>query len=102
MRFDGQTYSPGKDRARLTGQWSRVWKIMSSGKWHTLHYLSLLTGDPEASISARIRDFRKPRFGGHRVERRRATEGGTYEYRLALKQPSRFKPMALPFEGDIA
>lgn len=37
----------------------------------------------EASISARLRDLRKPNFGGYTVERRRV-EGGFYEYRVKL------------------
>ncbi len=100
MHFDGTTYEPAKDQARLAGQWLRVWTVMSSGKWYTLNYLSLLTGDPEASISARLRDFRKQRFGAHVVERRRSMDGGTFEYRVA--RPARMKPRHLPFEGDAA
>lgn len=36
-----------------------------------------------ASISARLRDLRKPKFGGYVVERRRRTVG-TWEYRVSL------------------
>jgi len=38
---------------------------------------------PEASVSARLRDLRKAKFGGYRVERQRVREGrGLYHYRL--------------------
>ena len=37
----------------------------------------------EASVSARLRDLRKPRFGGHTVERRRRTQS-VWEYRLEV------------------
>lgn len=33
-------------------------------RWFTLSRISGQTGDPEASVSARLRDHRKPKFGG--------------------------------------
>jgi hypothetical protein len=42
-----------------------------------------MTGDPEASVSAQLRHLRKPRFGGHTVERRYMSNG-LYEYKLIL------------------
>jgi len=44
-------------------------------------------GGSEAGISARLRDFRKIKFGGHKVYRRRRGEAskGLHEYRLELK-----------------
>lgn len=84
MRFDGETYNPILDRARLGAQAGRVWDTMSDGVWRTLAVIAYRTGDPEASVSARLRDFRKSRFGSHVVERRRKGKGrgGTWEYRL--------------------
>jgi hypothetical protein len=67
--FDGATYQPGRDRVRLNAQLTRVMDAMAGGQWHTLHQLSQATGDPESSVSARLRDLRKARFGGHVVER---------------------------------
>jgi hypothetical protein len=59
---------------------------MLSGEWLTLAELEGFTGHPQASISARLRDFRRPKFGGHTVERRRrgGPSSGTYEYRLTV------------------
>jgi hypothetical protein len=81
--FDGETYSPEDDHARLGAQSQAVFTLMEDGRWRTLADISLATGFPEASISARLRDFRKEKFGSHTVQRQRTSEGaGTWEYRL--------------------
>jgi|2_EtaG_2_1085320.scaffolds.fasta_scaffold28548_1 hypothetical protein len=81
---DGATYDDGFDRDRLNKQARAIYDCMANGTWWTLSGLRHFTGHPEASISARIRDLRKQRFGGFRVERRRQREGGgIWEYRLA-------------------
>lgn len=82
--FDGSTYEPALDRRRLTGQLLRVWEVVRNGQWYTLAGLEILTGDPQASISSRLRDLRKPRFGGYVVERRRVL--GTHEYRVLREE----------------
>lgn len=97
--FDGKTYDPDLDGWRLTDQGRKVWGVVVDGAWHTLHELSRLTGCPEASISARLRDFRKERFGGHAVMRRRVGQGGTWMYRVVPAAPIRNKPTWLPFGG---
>ena len=75
------------DFARMGKQRAAVLAYMAAGAWWTLAALSEVTGYPEASISARLRDFRKPRHGAHTVERRRVGEGrGTWEYRLLLNE----------------
>jgi hypothetical protein len=81
--FDGETYNPSRDRVRLGTQLIAVWTEMIQGRWMSLADLAHVTGYPEASISARLRDLRKPRFGAHTIERRRvADHSGTYHYRL--------------------
>lgn len=84
--FDGATYQPSKDRKRLNRQYQAVWDAMADGRWYTLQDLHNATGYPEASISARMRDFRKPRNGGHDVEHRRG-DAGVWFYRLIIRQP---------------
>jgi hypothetical protein len=85
--FDGLTYDAHDDRERLSGQYERVWNVMADGHWRTLAQISEATGDPQASISARLRDFRKPRNGGHRLDARRMEGGhGLYMYRLLLAE----------------
>ena len=85
MRFDGETYNPALDKERLTRQLDFVREVMLDARWRTLHDISTLTGYPEASVSARIRDLRKTRFGGHEVQRRRRTKG-TFEYRVLARE----------------
>ena len=78
---DGATFHMEHDSARLGRLLDAVRDRMGDGRWWTLARLSAVTGGSEAGVSARIRDLRKPRFGGHTVDRRR-TDGGLWEYRL--------------------
>lgn len=82
-RFDGPSYDPAIDEARLAKQIGRVFDLMLDGRWGTLQEIADATGDPHASISAQLRHLRKARFGGYVVEkRRRAALAGSWEYRL--------------------
>ena len=91
MDFDGSTYVPEFDRARLNAQQVRVFDATSNGQWFTLGEIQdatwLRTGhrDPEASVSARLRDLRKI---GCTVERRRRGDpkAGLWEYRVLVPQ----------------
>lgn len=84
---DGETYRPKFDYERLNKQQKRVYDVMKDGCWHTLRQISDQTGDPEASISARIRDFRKERFGGLTIERApKETFGGLWAYRIVMEE----------------
>ena len=79
----GFTFDAEQDEDRLNRQARQVWGVMNDRRWHTLREISHRTGHPEASVSARLRDFRKIRFGGHTVLRRReAFMAGTFEYLL--------------------
>lgn len=80
--FDGETYERPRDHERLRAQLGRVLTVMRDGTWHTLADISARCGDPEASISARLRDLRKEKFGAHLIERRYVHDG-LWEYRLA-------------------
>lgn len=81
---DGDTYEPAIDRARLGKQHREVFDLMSDGKARTLREIEDATRYPQSSISARLRDFRKRKFGGHQVDRTRRGDTGTYEYRLTI------------------
>ena len=83
---DGTTYEHPRDHERLAAQRTRVKAVMRDGAWHTLEGISATTGDPPASVSARLRDFRKVKFGAHIVERQYVSHG-LWEYRL-YDQPS--------------
>lgn len=82
--FDGKTYDPKFDRDRMENLLGRVWDALAGFRWWTLAELKTECGGSEAGVSARIRDLRKPRFGGHIVERRRRGDPsrGLWEYRL--------------------
>lgn len=82
---DGATFDRGLDLDRLNAQTRRVYDLMRDGTWRTLREIAAATGDPEASVSARLRDLRKAAFGGFTVERRRRGEpkAGIWEYRLS-------------------
>jgi hypothetical protein len=74
-----------QDQSRLAAQMKRVKAFMGSGAWQTLAEISAATGDPESSISARLRELRTPRHGSRIVERRRRSQA-TFEYRLTLTE----------------
>jgi hypothetical protein len=82
--FDGRTFIHELDGGRLGKQLQVVRALMLDGQWRTLGEISEATGYGEASVSARLRDCRKERFGGHQVQRRRRGDGrrGLFEYRI--------------------
>lgn len=84
-RFNGSDYDPARDDVRLTGQLLRVWEAMKGGQWRTLEELARVTGDPAASVSAQLRHLRKPRFGGHTVEKEHVNNG-LFRYRVIANQ----------------
>jgi len=79
--FGGETYEPVRDSDRLQKQLRAVRTLMEDGRWRTLKQISEATGYPEASISARLRDLRKRKFGAYQVERRHLV-GGLWTYRV--------------------
>ena len=82
--FGGDTYNPAIDRERLGAQQCRVVEAMLDGKWRTLDEIHRLTGDPHASISARLRDVRKI-YNSDAMQHRRLKDG-LFVYRIELKQ----------------
>lgn len=91
--FSGVTVEPMLDEIRLVRQYKRVFSVMCDGEWRTLSEVALETCDPLQSISARLRDFRKARFGGHVVDRRRRGDdiSGLFEYRLIVNEKSKMR-----------
>lgn len=73
--FGGQTYDGALDAERLSSQLERVYTVMRDGEWHGLSELSARCGGSEASVSARLRDLRKPQFGSHAILRQRISNG---------------------------
>lgn len=78
--FGGTTVTEN-DTERLTTQLDAVKQVMADGQWRTLKQIAdivhLLTGKKatEASVSARLRDLRKVKFGSYTVERKSAGDG---------------------------
>lgn len=82
--FGGETFSEKQDGARLRTQFDKVASVMCDGKWHTLDELAQRCGGSVPSISARVRDLRKPKFGGHTAVRRRM-RAAPWQYRMLAK-----------------
>jgi hypothetical protein len=87
-RFDGATFDPELDRPRLTRLLARVYAFMRDGEWRTLPEIAEACGGTEASVSARLRDLRKIRFGSYIVQRRRCAppDRGLFVYRLDVRE----------------
>lgn len=89
LNFDGETYEAKHDHKRLSSQLEMVKRLTlfydDPPQWWTLTEISLYADAPESSISARLRDLRKPKFGGYKVERRRRGDPkqGVWEYRVS-------------------
>lgn len=90
LRFNGPVYSSRFDLERLTGQLNRIFSLMRDAEWRTLNEISGVTGDPPASVSAQLRHLRKPRFGGHTVNKRHRGERceGLWEYQVVVNYSS--------------
>ncbi len=70
--------------ARANAQLEAVWQAMRDGAWRSVEEIAELVQCPPASASARLRDLRKPQYGGWTVER--AYVGtGLWRYRVREK-----------------
>lgn len=75
----GETFSEQRDGHRLSAQARRVYEVMKDGHWRGLRDIANATGDPEASISARLRDLRRlPQYSVNR----KFIARGLWHYRL--------------------
>jgi histidinol phosphatase-like enzyme len=77
---DGFTFT-SSDLDRLNKQAKAVFNVICDGEWYTLDQIAFCAHAPQASVSARLRDLRKPRFGGFVVQRKNMG-GGVFHYRL--------------------
>lgn len=84
FKFDGADIVPERDNKRLTKQYDAIFNLMKDGKWRTLNQIASQLGYPEASISAQLRHCRKPRNGGHTLNRKYVGDG-LYKYQLIIK-----------------
>ena len=70
-----------------------IYDCMKDGCWRTLAEIhAIVRRGSEASISARLRDFRKRQWGQNAVNRRWRGEAalGIHEYQLIVKPARRF------------
>jgi hypothetical protein len=85
--FEGETYVSSLDRERLGEQLLRVIDLMADCQWRSLREIASITDDPEASVSARLRDIRKL-WGTDAMESRRRpsvdARRGLWEYRVHI------------------
>ena len=87
------------DRERLRQQLPAIRAIMEDRSWHTLGGLREACAErgvaiSEASVSARIRDLRKERNGGHTVDKDYIGRG-LWQYRLVPPAAAYFPGHAL-------
>lgn len=90
--FLGEDYDEARDFERLSKQHDRIFSLMSDGQWRTLGEIEEITKDPQASISAQLRCFRRKEFGAHTVQKE-YIQNGLYRYRLILNRPTRLPPV---------
>lgn len=83
-RFEGRTYDPALDSDRLSTLLRRVyWALRTTDRWLTIRELCEAVGGSETGVSAKLRDLRKAKWGGHVIgSRRRTGQPGCWEYRL--------------------
>lgn len=79
-RYEGPVNAA--DCARLEGQTRKIFELMKDGRFRTLAEIESVTGYPQPSISSQLRHFRKIRFGGHTLNKRRRNDGAQWEYQL--------------------
>ena len=84
--FDGAGFDPDLDGERLARQLRAIRDYLfglEGDRFATVGEIASALGFPECSVSAQLRNLRKPRHGGYKIESRRLTETGLFGYRLA-------------------
>jgi hypothetical protein len=82
LSFDGPALEK-QDTQRLGKQSKAVLDLMRDSQWRTLREIANNIGvHSDASVSARLRDFRKKRFGAYTVNRRKTEIEGLFEYQV--------------------
>lgn len=82
MKQDRAAYDPEADKDRRRKQLGRVYSVLRDGLWHGLPELTERAGGLATSVSARIRDLRKPKFGGREIQAR-CFGRNVWKYRMA-------------------
>jgi hypothetical protein len=66
------------DILRGSGEWWAPWELCNA----ILSRYALKVSD--SSITARLRDLRKPQYGGHSIDKRRREGSAAFEYRIGV------------------
>lgn len=86
VTFGGDTFDKDKDGVRLASALETIRALLTYRfglRVYTLHALARAANCSEASASARLRDLRKPKFGGLNIQKKRdATRPGIWWYWL--------------------
>jgi len=99
--FGGETFDAKIDGPRLKGQLELVRQFMLDGRWHDLEEIARSTGTSMLSVSARVRDLRKPQFGGYMLEVKRVGQSGLWFYRvIGREQPKATPHVEVTVEPD--
>lgn len=80
--FDGPTFEEDRDGPRLGRQLVCVRNVLRDREWHTLQELADECEASTQSVSARIRDLRKAKFGACLVDKERTGREGVWRYRM--------------------
>lgn len=80
------------DAERLSAQSRRVWDVLLDGQWRTLRELADAAHAPEASVSARFREFRSEEFGSQPMEAEPIPGSSQFRYRLAVERLAHPQP----------
>ena len=89
--ISGATYDPARDGPRLHHQLHAVFALMRDTRWRTLPEIAQAVHGSEPAVSARLRDFRKLRYGAHTVQRE-YLRAGLWRYRLIPNGPLTVTP----------
>jgi len=87
MTQDTFNFEPKEPTTGTLNAW--VLEFLREFQWNMPHELCSLVCCrhhvmvSDSSITARLRDLRKPRYGSHIIEKRRRENSTAYEYRLA-------------------
>lgn len=90
--FSGPTVETMDDHLRLNNQQARIWQLMIDGRWRTVEEIAKATRDPQASVSAQLRNLRKLGHGNHQTPRQRREGSNLWEYRL-IPNPEGLRPV---------
>ena len=86
----------------LEGRIGEILEILKENAWVTLEELSKRTGyTKHCSLSALVRDLRKKKNGGYKIDGRYNTQR-IYEYRLVLSMPTPIERSIQHWEENLA